>query len=113
MPMNSLVHVGQGRFTNSVAVRPRSAPAAPAVLQMLAQSIATLNEKVDALALRADASLAQSPVRSQGMAVRHRPVPSFELFDAEDAGLDDPGPVAAPPVEQPRVNRGLLHVLFD
>jgi hypothetical protein len=57
--MNSMVQVGQKRFINSVAVTARPAPSSPAVLQVLAQSIAALNGKVDALAL----GMSQPPAR--------------------------------------------------
>lgn len=102
--MNALAKVSQGRFTNSVAVRPRAAPAAPTVLQMLALSIATLNEKVDALAART----AQPPAR---IAVESRDVSSTSLA---------PRPVATPsvrpsaaPRDEPQVNRRRIRDFFD
>lgn len=63
--MNSMVQVGQKRFTNSVAVKARPAPSSPAVLQMLVQSIAALNNKVDALALRTSQPPARIMVESR------------------------------------------------
>lgn len=108
--MNSLVQVGQGRFTNSVAVRARPAPASPAVLQMLAQSIAALNDKIDALAQRTSGPPARILVESQEvtpmpLAIRPAQLPLAGSVRQSAADTETRA--------EPRVNRRSLWDFFD
>lgn len=110
MPPNSLVPVGQGRFTNSVAVRARPAPAGPAVLQMLVQSIVTLNDKIDALAERASQPPARIVVESREIApmpLATRPVQLPSVRPAPQRRVDPE------PQDEPRVNRRSLWSFFE
>jgi len=108
--MNSLVQIGQGRFTNSVAVRAQPAPASPAVLQMLAQSIATLNEKIDALAVRTSQPPARILVESREvapapLAIRPAQLPLAGSVRQSAADMETR--------DEPRINRRSLWDFFD
>ena len=122
--MNALAKVSQGRFTNSVAVRPRAAPAAPAVLQALAQSIAMLNEKVDALAQKPAQPPARIPVESRqvqttSLATRKAQPMSSATRQTQPKSLvarvvEAIEALPAPaPRDEPRVNRRSLWDFFD
>ena len=104
MPQTSLMHIGQGRFSNSVAVRARPVPASPSVLQMLAQSIASLSQKVDVLAQGINQLPQRQYVESREIVVRPTHLPSAEPVQVRS----DPEPT-----EQPRVNRRSLWSFFD